>query len=158
MKEKYEDQLKTIMFLLVIIIAILLIMLIALNISSLEKFFGSNKKVNNIQSNYNQASIITEINKSGDSLANQETNNVALEKTRLVYVAGTSILTSKIINNGETKNNFRFRVKFISYNGSTLTEITVYVGKIKAGETKYIDSYVYKDISNLKSIVYEIIE
>lgn len=158
MKEKYEDQLKTIMFLLVIIIAILLIMLIALNISSLEKYFGSSKKVSNIQTNYNQASIITEINTNGNSLTNQETNDVSLEQTRLVYVAGTSILTSRITNNGVTKNNFRFRVKFVSYGGSTITEVTVYVGRIKDNETKYIDSYIYKDISNLKSIVYEIIE
>lgn len=158
MKEKYEDQLKMIMLLLVIIIAILIIMLIALNISSLEKYFGSSKKVSNIQTNYNQASIITEITTNGDSLEDQETNGVSLEQSRLVYVAGTSILTSKITNNGVTKNNFRFRVKFVSYGGSVLAEVMVYVGRIKTSETKYIDSYIYKDISNLKSIVYEIIE
>lgn len=155
---KYEDQIKMLMFVLVAIIAILLIILIALNISSLEKFFGSNKLISNVETNYNQTSSITKINTNEKALIGEEVSDILIEQKRLINVAGTSILTTKVTNKGLIKDNVRFKIKFLNYDSSTSLELMGYVGRIKTNETKYIDSYISKNLSDLKNIIYELMD
>jgi hypothetical protein len=158
MNEKEKDEIKLLILLIVIVIATILVMFVAMNVGNLGVFFGNNILTNSSKTNYKNTSIITRIDSSGNLTNNNEIYDVSLEQNKMINIAGTSILTTKVKNNGTDKDNLRFKVKFIAYDKSILAEVMGYVGKIKANEIKYIDSYISKDISSLKDITYEIVK
>jgi len=88
----------------------------------------------------------------------KETEDVLLEKNEIIQGDEISKLTSKVTNNGDVKENLRFKAKIIGNDGTVICEAIGYVGKIKAYETKYINSYITTDISNFGGVTYEIIK
>jgi len=143
-----------------ILIAIIVIVIMAVNA------LGNKNKVNNNVSNvvtenttnYTATTEGNKVNTSEEVAADKKVGNILLEKSQIVYENGTSKLTSKVTNDSVVKDNLRFKVKFIANDGSTIAESVGYVGSIKANETKYIDSYITADVSNAKSITYEIMQ
>jgi len=136
MKFWKEDQIKLLILALVFLIAVIAI-IIAYVIFN-EKYFNPN---------------------SGNNTSNNQIiGDVLLEQNKIMYFAGTVKVTSKVTNIGNTKNNLRFKVKFISNDGKTIGETIGYVGQIKTNETKYIDSYIKLDTKDSKEITYELIQ
>ena len=108
--------------------------------------------------NYTTTTEGNKVNTSEEVATDKKVGNILLEKSQIVFDNGTSKLTSKVTNDSILKDNLRFKVKFIANDGSTIAESVGYVGKIKENETKYIDSYITSDVSNAKTIIYEIME
>jgi len=142
---KIENNIKWLILVLVFVIALLAIIIayIIFNGNYFNIDTVSNYKSNNIMKN------VSEGFKSGDLL---------LEKNEVVHGKEVSRLTSKITNNGGVRENLRFKAKFIALDGTIITEIVGYVGRIKTNETKYINSYITKDISDSRLVTYEIIQ
>ncbi|MDD2376935.1 MAG: hypothetical protein PHD15_06140 [Clostridia bacterium] len=132
------DLIKYLILLTVIAISVMSIVIVAINVGKYKVYFNGNKE---IKSSYETA-----------------IGDILLEQSKVEYVAGMYVLTLKITNNGVTKNNLRFKVKLIAYDGSTITEITAYVGNIQTNEIKYIDSYISKNVLSSENIKYEIVE
>lgn len=106
--------------------------------------------------NYNELVDGTKVNISEEVTKNKQVEDILIEQSEIKFSGGTSKLTSKITNNGDTKANLILTVRFIANDNSTIAESIGYVGEIKTGEIKYIDSGITMDISNSKDIVYEI--
>ena len=142
----------------VILIGIIIIIIMAVNI------LGNKNKTNNNVSNvvtenttnYTTTTDGNKVNTSTDVATDKKVGNILLEKSQITYEKGTSKLTSKVTNDSVAKDNLRFKVTFIANDGSTIAASVGFVGSIKANETKYIDSYITADVSNAKSITYEI--
>ncbi len=158
MESKEINQIKLLMLVGVIIVAVLIVMFIAVNISNLDVYFGNAQNSSNLPSSYEKTSSITKVEVADKLSPTNIKSNILLEQNKLIHVSGTSILTTKVTNVGITKDNIRYKIKFILYDGSTIIEIMAFVGKIKANEIKYVDSYITTNLSNLKDITYEIIQ
>lgn len=137
-------------FIAVIIIVSLITVILVLNNSQVD-----NGLVRGL--NYNELVDGTKVNISEEVSKNKQVQDILIEQSKIRFSGGTSKLTSKVTNNGETKSNLMFNVRFIANDNSTIAESIGYVGQIKPGEVRYIDSGITMDISNAKDIVYEII-
>ncbi|MNV84633.1 hypothetical protein D3C71_1785220 [compost metagenome] len=84
--------------------------------------------------------------------------NIVIEKSAIVYENGISKLTSKVTNDSVAKDNLRFTIKFIANDGTVIAQSVGLAGKIGANQTKYIDSSITNDVTNAKSVLYEILE
>ena len=145
MGTKIENGIKWLILVLVFVIALLAVIItyIVFNGNYFNMNTVSNYKSNNIMKN------VSEGFKSGDLL---------FEQNEIVYGKVISRLNSKITNNGSVIENLRFKAKFIALDGTLIAEIVGYVGRIKTNETKYVDSYITADISDLRAVMYEIIQ
>jgi hypothetical protein len=140
MKISKEDQIKFLILALVSIIALIAIIIAYMVFD--EEYFSVNNHNSIIQS----------------SSKDQKIGDLLLEQDKIIYFAGTVKVTSKVTNVGTTKDNLRFKVKFISYDGKTMGETIGYVGQIKPNETKYVDSFIKLDTTDSKEITYELIQ
>jgi hypothetical protein len=144
----------------ILIIGAVLIIAVIVIFTSVNRNRGNNNianpGANNIQTNYTQNTDGTKVNTSVNVSEVKKVGDVLLEQSKIVYTNGTSKLTSKVTNNGTDKDNLRFKVKFIANDGTVMAEAVGFVGKIKANETKYIDSFITIDTSNSKNITYEL--
>ncbi len=154
MKLIEKDEIKLLILLIVIVTATILVMFVAMNVGNLGIFFGNNILTNSANTNYNETSNIAKIDLNEKS--NIKMKDILLEQNRIISIGGTSILTTKVVNKGIVKDNLRFKVKFVNSNNSIVAEVIGYVGRLKTNETKYIDSFISKNISNIKNITYEI--
>lgn len=136
-------------FIAVIIIITLVTVILVLNNSQVD-----NGLVRSL--NYNELVDGTKVNISEEVTKNKQVQDILIEQSKIRFSGGTSKLTSKVTNNGETKDNLMFTVRFIANDNSTIAESIGYIGQIKSGEVKYIDSGIIMDISNAKDLVYEI--
>jgi len=136
-----------------IFVITIIIVIVILNINKTNV----DQSANNIETNYTESSDGTKVNTSENVSGVKEVGDVKLEQSKIVYNMGTSKLTSKVTNNAIPKDNLRFKVKFIANDGSVIAESVGFVGKIKANEIKYIDSYITLDTSNSKDVTYELI-
>ena len=136
-------------FIAVIIIVSLITVILVLNNSQVD-----NGLVRGL--NYNELVDGTKVNISEEVTKNKQVQDILIEQSKIRFSGGTSKLTSKVTNNGETKDNLMFTVRFIANDNSTIAESIGYIGQIKSGEVKYIDSGITMDISNAKDLVYEI--
>ena len=137
----------------------MVIVIIVINILGKEN--KTNNIVNNVPqetTNYITTTEGNKVNTSEEISQDKKVGEILLEKSNIVFTNGTSKLTSKVTNDYISKDKLRFIVKFIANDGTTIAESVGFVGKIKANETKYIDSYITSDVSNAKNIVYEIME
>jgi hypothetical protein len=144
----------------ILIIGAVLIIAVIIIVTSINRNRGNNNianpGANNIKTNYTQNTDGTKVNTSVNVSEVKKVGDVLLEQSKIVYTNGTSKLTSKVTNNGTDKDNLRFKVKFIANDGTVMAEAVGFVGKIKANETKYIDSFITIDTSNSKNITYEL--
>ena len=160
MEQRFENKRKTISIVLAIIAGIIIVIMGA-NILGKGNKAANNNASNVVTQNTTNYTATTEgnkVNTSEEVAADKKVGNILLEKSQIVFDKGTSKLTSKVTNDSIAKDNLRFKVKFIANDGSTIAESVGYVGKIKENETKYIDSYITADVSNAKSITYEIMQ
>jgi len=149
------NQIRLLILGVIFVIAIIIVIVtVNKNKSNAE---NGDKAAKNIETNYTESSDGTKVNTSENVSKVKEVGNVKLEQSKIVYSAGTSKLTSKVTNNGIAKDNLRFKVKFMANDGSVIAEAIGFVGKIKADEVKYIDSYITIDTSNSKDVIYELI-
>ncbi|MDF2865405.1 MAG: hypothetical protein K0R72_214 [Clostridia bacterium] len=156
MNFKGRNQMRLLILGLVLIIAIIVVIVVVNNNNA-----KSGNEVNgtdNTKVNYTQTSDGTKVNTSEELSKDKKVEGVLLEQSKIVYTNGTSKLTSKVTNDSAAKDNLRFKVKFIANDGSVMAEAIGYVGKIKANETKYIDSYITIDTSNSKNVIYEVLK
>lgn len=130
----------------------ILLDLIIIIIVGVVIFDKDNKVVEDIK-NY----VTTTFANTSKEQVDSNVGTVLLEKSKMESTNGISKLTTKVTNNSVEKDNFRFKVKFIAADGSTISELSVYVGAIKANETKYMVSYITADVSKAKNIIYEIL-
>lgn len=156
METQYKEQMKLVILLAVVCTATVIVMIVAYGIYHFRININSTS-VSKSGINYSQASIISKLDTNGKNTKVQVIGDVQIEQTRMINVAGTSILTSKVTNIGAAKENLRFKVKLLGSDGSTLAEVMGYVGKIKTNETKYIDSYISKNVLNAKDIEYKLL-
>ena len=155
---EFESKRKLISIGLILLAGIIIVML-AVNI------LGNKNKTNNAATpatqettNYTTTTDGNKVNTSTEVASDKKVGEILLEKSSITYENGTSKLTSKVTNDSTSKDNLRFKVKFIANDGSTIAESVGFVGAIKENETKYIDSYITADVSNAKNITYEIME
>jgi len=141
---------------LIIIVAIILIIISIIFMikqgDENSKLEGENKNKNNYETNMDGSKI----NTSEEVSKEQKVGNILIEKSSIVYENGISKLTSKVTNDNIEKESLKFAIKFIDNNNEIIAEAVGLVGKIKSGETKYISSNITSDVTNAKSIIYEI--
>lgn len=136
---------------------VICIMLIVIVIVGIGILGGKDNNLDEItEVNYLQEENGNKVNTSTDVAEDKVVDGVILSKSKIVYENGMSKLTSKVANNSESKDNLRFKVKFIANDGAVIAESVGYIGPIKENQTKYIDSYITNDVVNAKDIVYEI--
>ncbi|MCX8074383.1 MAG: FxLYD domain-containing protein [Clostridia bacterium] len=117
---------------------------------------GNTKNNTANQNNYTVEQDGTKVNTSKDVSSDKKVGNVVIEQSKIIFEGGLTKLTSKVTNNGDQVTELTFTVKFVGNDGKELASTIGYVGTIKKGETRYINSSVTGDYSNAKSIVYEI--
>jgi len=156
MNGKNQNEMRVIILALVAIIATIIVIVIVNRNNS--NAINQGKKTNNNDLNFTESADGTKTNVSQELLKNKQVGDVVLEQSKIVYNNGTSLLTSKVTNNGIAKDNLSFKVKFIANDGSVMAEAVGYVGKINANETKIIDSYITIDTSNSKDVTYELVQ
>lgn len=144
-----------------IIIALIAFVIIIVSINMFNK--GGNQgnidsQIDELEKNYTETGDGTKVNTSEEVSKDKEVANVLLEESKIIYENGMSKLTSKVTNDATAKDNLRFKVKFLDNSGTVMAESVGFVGQIKASEVKYIDSYITLDVSNAKSITYELME
>lgn len=152
MKIKNGNIIKWLIVLTISVISIFAVIILVTNVVNFKGYFNNNE-----QTGYNQTSIVSKIDLISKIDSDKKDSQIILEESKIIYVAGTSILTSKITNNGIARYNLSFKIKLISYDGSVIAQFPGYVGKIGSNEIKYVDSYISKNILDYKDIVYEII-
>ncbi|MDD2376503.1 MAG: hypothetical protein PHD15_04495 [Clostridia bacterium] len=157
MEENFKNK-RNIISMVLILVAILVIIIMAVIILNNK---ANNEKSKVVEDNKNTINYVATLdgNKSNTSeelSADKKVGKILIEKSKISYEKGTSKLTSKVTNDNVAKDNLKFIVKFITNDGSVIAQSVGYVGKIKANETKYIDSYITSDVSNAKDITYEI--
>jgi hypothetical protein len=140
----------------VVVVVIIIVVIVMINKGNSNKL--NEEATNNVKTNYVESADGTKVNTSEQVSEVKKVENVLLEQSKIVYNNGTSLLTSKVTNNAVAKDNLKFKVKFMANDGSVIAESVGFVGKIKANETKYIDSYITLDISNSKNVVYELMQ
>lgn len=140
-----------------IIIVVLLIVFIFGNKSNTNNNTLNNTNINE-STNYEVTSDGAKVNTSEEVASTQKVGNILIEKSSIIYENGMSKLTSKVTNDSVAKENLRFTIKFIGNDGKVIAQSIGLAGKIGANQTKYIDSNVTDDVTNAKSIVYEILE
>lgn len=144
-----------------IIIALItfIILIVAINMFNRGGNQGNiDSQIDELEKNYTETEDGTKVNTSEDVSKDKEVANVLLEESKIIYENGMSKLTSKVTNDAIAKDNLRFKVKFLDNGGTVIAESVGFVGQIKANEIKYIDSYITLDVSNAKSITYELME
>lgn len=135
---------------LVAAIVVLFIFLIAQNVK--------NKAPEEVE-NYVEQGNGTKVNTSSDVSKEKKVGDVVIEKSQLIYSGGITKLTSKVTNLGiETKNGIKFKIKFIANDKTVMAESEGYIGAIKPGEVRYINSSITRDVVDAKDIVYEIVK
>lgn len=119
---------------------------------------GANNTANKSQNtvNYQTATDGSKVNVSQSVASDKTVGDVKIEKSRIVYQNGMTKLTSVVTNNGADIDNLSFTVKFVGNDGSELISLPGYVGKIKQGETRYIDSNTTGDYTNAADIQYTV--
>ena len=155
MNSKSQHQIRLLIIAIVFVIAIIVV-IVAVN-KNKPNVVSETQQPASVEKNYTQTADGTKVNTSQELSQNKQVGDVILEQSKIVYSNGTSLLTSKVTNNGAAKDNLRFKVKFIANDGSEIAEAIGFVGQIKANETKYIDSSITLDTSNAKNVVYELI-
>ncbi len=157
--DKNMENNRKIISIALIIMAVIIIITMAVNILSNRNLINSqNNNTEQNLPNYVATLEGSKINISEGVVTDKKVGNILLERSQIVYLNGTSKLTSKVTNDNVVKDNLRFKIKFIANDGSIISESVGYVGSIKENETKYIDSYITADVSNSKNLVYEIME
>jgi hypothetical protein len=153
------DNNKKLILIALVLISSLLVIILLVNV--FKKNNNSNN-TGNVQgensNNYVETAEGNKVNTSEEVASDKTVGNILLEKNAIVYENGISKLTSKITNDSIAKENLRFKVKFIANDGNVIAESVGFVGTIGANETKYIESNITKDVSNAKSITYEIMQ
>lgn len=140
-------------------ITILIAVIIIIALTTVILVLNNNQVENNQigkSLNYNELVDGTKVNISEEVSKNKQLQDILIEHSKITFSGGTSKLTSKVTNNGEIKDNLIFTIRFIANDNSTIAESIGYIGEIKSGEVKYIDSNITMDISNAKDIVYVI--
>lgn len=166
MKENFEGKRKLVAVV-VILLAAVVVVVMAVNMlgkkapvtpkTNTNTTTNQNAKTNEPK-NYTTNLDGNKINVSKDVAENKKVGDILIEKSKIVYQNGTSLLTSKVTNDSVAKDNLRFKVKFVGNDGKTIAESVGFVGQIKANETKYIDSYITLDVANAKDVVYELMK
>jgi len=144
-----------------LVFGVIVVVIIVVVIAMINKGNSGNlntEATNNVETNYVESTDGTKVNTSEQVAEVKEVENVLLEQSKIVFNNGTSLLTSKVTNDGIAKENLKFKVKFMANDGSVIAESVGFVGKIKANEIKYIDSYITLDISNSKNVIYELMQ
>ena len=155
MNSKNQHQIRLLILAIVFVIAIIVV-IVSVN-KGKPNVVNETQQPTNVEKNYTETTDGSKVNTSEELSQNKQVGDVLLEQSKIVYSNGTSLLTSKVTNNGVAKDNLRFKVKFIANDGSVIAEAVGFVGQIKANETKYIDSSITLDTSNSKNVVYELI-
>lgn len=150
MKERKGFSKTSLIIIVAIILIIIPIVIIIKQGNENSKLEGENK--NNYETNMDGSKI----NISEEVSKEQKVGNILIEKSSIVYENGISKLTSKVTNDNIEKESLKFTIKFIDNNNEIIAESVGLVGKIKSGETKYISSNITSDVTNAKSIIYEI--
>lgn len=147
MGDKYKEQIRLFRLLAVIFTATALVIIVALGVYHFRINLSNNNSGNTSLTSYQEYN-----NLNNDP---QTLGDITIQQSKVMYVAGTTLLTSKIINNGIEKDNLSFKIKIISKDNNTLAEAVGFVGKINKGETKYVESYITVNILDVNQIVYE---
>lgn len=154
MKNKKQGVSKTSLIVITLIIVIIVtIIVVVKNNNENNKLEEESKNKNNYETNMDGSKI----NTSEEVSKNQKVGDILIEKSSIVYENGISKLTSKVTNDNIEKESLRFTIKFIDNNNEIIAQSVGLVGKIKAGETKYISSNITNDVTNAKNIIYEIL-
>lgn len=149
---------RKILSILIVLVGIVVIVIMAIMfLGKGNKSNSGGKQITNT-TNYELTTDGNKVNTSTEVTADKKVGEILLEKSQITYVDGISKLTSKVTNDSVSRSNLRFKVKFISNDGSVIAESVGFVGSIKANETKYIDSYITLDVSNAKDIKYELMD
>ena len=98
------------------------------------------------------------VNTNEDVIKDQEVDGIKMTNTSLVVTNGITKLVTNVTNNSTEDYNLEEYIIIVKdENGKEIIRIPGYVGNtIKAGETKTINSSVDIDLSNAKSIEYEV--
>lgn len=157
--DKQVDTRKAIAIIL-IIIAIVIIVIMAFSARKGNKKNNVNNTTNQNQVNYQQNADGSKVNTSEKVSEDKKVGDVKIEKSKIVYANGISTLTSKVTNSGADVANLKFTVKFIGNDGKQIStngvDVVGYVGPIKSGEVKYINSSVTQDVTGAADVQYEI--
>lgn len=156
--EKKGISLVTVVIILVVIAVLVTILVVTINNQNNEKIKELTENNTQDTVNYEAVDENTKVNVSEQVSQTQTVEEVVIENSKIVYSDGMSKITSKVTNNAIAKDNLRFTIKAVANDGSVIAQTVGYVGKIGANETKYIDSNITADLSNAKSIVYEVIK
>ncbi|MNV78849.1 hypothetical protein D3C71_1723660 [compost metagenome] len=111
-----------------------------------------------MNTNYEETAGGNKVNTSQEISETKNVDDLKIEQGKLVYENGTSKLTSKVTNNGESRENLIFDVKFIANDGTVIATSKGLVGDIKANEVKYIESNITLDVVGAKDVVYEVVK
>jgi mannitol-specific phosphotransferase system IIBC component len=155
--QSFENKRKTIAIVLAVLAGIVIVIMGASILNKGNKTNNTNNATQNTI-NYVATNDGNKVNTSEQVATDKKIGQILIEKSAIVYEKGTSKLTSKVTNDSLAKDNLRFTVKFIANDGSVIAQSVGFVGSIKENETKYIDSYITADVSNVKDITYEIME
>lgn len=158
---KQVDSRKAIAIILIVVaIVVIVIMAVSANKGNKKNNTSNSNTTNQNQVNYQQNADGSKVNTSEKVSEEKKVGDVKIEKSKIVYENGISTLTSKVTNNGADLDNLEFTVKFIGSDGKEISTngvaIVGYVGAIKSGEVKYINSSVTQDVTNAADVQYTI--
>lgn len=126
------------------------IMLIGITTISLITGCGCSKKEEIEKSNTNTNEGV---------IGDQTVEVFELKNTSLIYEKGTTKLETTVTNTSKKDEYLKeFEIKVTDKDGNVMITLKGFVGeKIKAGESKVINSYCGEDLSNATNITYTVI-
>jgi hypothetical protein len=151
MGEKLRSKKK---FIILLSILTVVIIIAGLGISRLKDESITEKKRN---LNYIITQNEVKENNSDQVKEEQKINNLVISNTKIVYEYEISTLTADIINTSTDINNLKMKVIFLDDDSKIIAEKEFNAFDIKENETKNISLELPEDVSNSKSVKYEIV-
>lgn len=136
-----------------LIIVILVISLIGIKILKKDNIIEETKQNGK---NYLEAEDGTKTNISEIIKETQKIDDVLIEDAGLIYKNSETILKTKVTNNSGIVKTIKFKIYFNDESGNKIEESFGYVGNIAPNETRVLETSITTDVSNSKSIKYEI--
>lgn len=141
-----DDEKATVIILVTLIISLLSIYIYI-------EVFNKRVDVYIVDNNNNE-----ETNNGSEEPNNNNTDGIVIQKESIKYENMVTKLVTKVTNNGENLQNIRYKVKLVAQDDNVLKELNLFVGDISKEQTKYVDSYIDGDVTNIKDVIYEVVK
>jgi hypothetical protein len=139
-------------------LVIIIVLIISLIILKLTKNVKSDNIENDESKNYMENTDGTKVNTSEDVKKTQNLDGIIVENSDLVYSKSETVLKTNVTNTTSVSRNISLKIYFCDEKGEIIEESFGYVGMVASDETRQLNSSITTDVSNTKSIRYEIVK